>query len=55
MYIYHIFFIHSSVDGQSQTHKCREHASGHQRENVREAGQFRGKGLLGTNYYVENK
>ena len=37
---------------KKQTHRHREETSGYQRGEGSEEGQYRGRGLRGTNYYV---
>ena len=37
------------------THRYREQISGYQLGKGRVEGQYRGRGLRGTNYYVKNE
>ena len=44
-----------NVTKQKQTHRYREQVSGYQRGEESREGQDRGRGLRGTDYYVQNK
>ena len=44
-----------NITKQKQTHRYREQTSVYQCGEGKEEGQDRGRGLRGTNYYVQNR